>query len=478
MSASKDQTQRFNDATQMLENAGQEHLLQWWDDLDDAQRNQLLGEVESIPWESLKPLIQSHVLAKPKVNIPRDLKPADVFPQPPDEARKASYEDARRTGESLLSAGQVAAFTVAGGQGTRLGYDGPKGEVKVTPDGTKSLFAIFGESVLAARQRYSVSIPWYIMTSLGNHDRTVAYLEENNYFNLPKTDVMLFSQAMLPAFDMKGKAILSNKHRLALAPDGHGGSLKALYTSKALEDMKSRGVKVISYFQVDNPLVKPFDPLFLGLHVTTNSEMSTKISPKADDLEKVGNVCIADGLVQVVEYTEFPDEFATAKNDDGSRKFDAGNLAMHALNVAFVDRIVGETFSLPYRRAEKKVPFVDNTGTTQSPETPNGVKLEMFVFDALTLAKNPLVLQVDRAEEFSPVKNATGVDSLETSQRDQNRRACRWLEAAGLTVPRDNDGEPTVTVTITPSFALDANDLGKRKNEVPAFAAGDKVTLT
>ena len=199
----------------------------------------------------------------------------------PRPGQERDYEAARRIGQDLIRRGKVAAFTVAGGQGTRLGIDGPKGAVPVTPVGDRTLFEIFAKTVKAVRDRHGVGVPWYIMTSPANHQQTIAFMESHDYFGLPVGDVMLFSQAMLPAFDQAGRVIPAAKDALALAPDGHGGSLKALVASGALADMQARGVEILSYFQVDNPLVKPFDPLFVGLHAQTGSEMSTKVAKKA-----------------------------------------------------------------------------------------------------------------------------------------------------------------------------------------------------
>jgi UDP-N-acetylglucosamine/UDP-N-acetylgalactosamine diphosphorylase len=329
----------------------------------------------------------------------------------------------------------------------------------VTPAGDRTLFDLFGAMVVAARRKYGAMIPWFVMTSPANHDETVALFERFRFFGLPREDVRLFPQGVLPAFDPSGRVLLADRHRVALSPDGHGGSLKALVAAGAIEDMRRRGVEIISYYQVDNPLVKPFDPLFIGLHAGSGSEMSTKVTSKADDRERVGNVCRDGERVMMIEYSELPDELAHRRNADGRRTFDAANLAVHLLNVAFVERIVGRSFELPYRRAEKIVPHVDDSGELRQPTSPNAVKLEMFVFDALPLAKNPLVFEVDRAEEFSPVKNATGVDSLETARRDQVARACRWLETAGVAVPRRPSGEPDAILAIDPLFALDADDV-------------------
>lgn len=192
----------------------------------------------------------------------------------------------------------------------------------------------------------------------------------------------------------------------------------------------------------------------------------------------MGNYCVCDGKVRVIEYGDFPDELAHAKNSNGTRKFNSANLGIHLLNVDFVQRVVGESFRLPLMRAEKTVDYVDETGKPQQPSAPNAVKLETLVFDALPLASNTLLLEVDRAEEFSPVKKATGVDSLETAKRDQIARACRWLEAAGVNVPRKPNGEPDVTVAISPSFAIDREDVKPARDRLPTLKAGQAIYVT
>lgn len=460
-----------------LEARGQGHLLRWWDQLDVNQQELLLDQIESIPWSMVDPLIESHVKSKPVTKVIGELTPAPIFRSSPEPAQQSFYLESVGRGKELIQSGKVAAFTVAGGQGTRLGYDGPKGCVAVTPVGDRTLFEIFASHVLAVRKRHDAKIPWYVMTSQANHEQTLSYFEKKHFFDLPREDVILFRQGMLPAFDFDGRVLMETKHRISLAPDGHGGSLKALVASGALKDMQARGVEIISYFQVDNPLVKPFDPLFVGLHDKTGSEMSTKVTPKADDLEKVGNVCLRDGQLTVIEYSEFPDELAHAKDKDGGRTFDAGNIAIHLLNVDFVDRVVGQSFQMPFRRAEKAVSYVDENGQLQKSDSPNAIKLESFIFDALPLANNPMVLDVLRAEEFSPVKNATGVDSLESARRDQIARAYRWIENAGVTLPVNDNGEPDATIAIFPSFALSSGDVADRKDSLPDIQSGECVIL-
>jgi UDP-N-acetylglucosamine/UDP-N-acetylgalactosamine diphosphorylase len=243
--------------------------------------------------------------------------------------------------------------------------------------------------------------------------------------------------------------------------------------------MKSQGAEAISYFQVDNPLVKPIDPLFLGLTRITNAEMAAKVIPKADDFERVGVVAQADGKTQVIEYSDLADELATARDENGNRTFDAGSIAVHVLARSFVERLTGgsEGLTLPWHRASKKVAYTDETGTRIEPDEPNAIKLETFIFDALPLAKKTLVLQTRREEEFSPVKNAEGGDSPETSRRDLNRRAARWLDSAGVNVPVRPDGEPDATLEISPLLALDPNQLRERLPVRPDIQPGASVYL-
>ena len=330
---------------------GQEHVLTWWPELDDDSRSTLLDEIESIPWSTIDPLLESHVRNRPAQEVPTPLEPASAHRVAAHAQRPAEYQSAERLGRTLIREGKLAAFTVAGGQGTRLGVDGPKGTVEVTPVKKKTLFQLFAETILASRERDDVVIPWYIMTNTSNHRQTVRFFETHAYFGLPQTDVMFFSQEMLPSFSFCGKLLMPQRHRLAWSPDGHGGALKSLNAGGALSDMRERGIEIISYFQVDNPLVQPFDALFIGLHRLTNSEMSTKVTAKTDDFERVGNLCKHDGRTLVVEYSSFPHDLASARNPDDTRKFDLGNLGIHLLDVEFVRKIAGEDFRLPYHRA-------------------------------------------------------------------------------------------------------------------------------
>ncbi|MGE5607662.1 MAG: UTP--glucose-1-phosphate uridylyltransferase [Bacillota bacterium] len=458
-----------------LEAIGQSHVLRFWDQLDAAGRQKLAHQIESLDPQLIKQLVETYVKNKPVLTLPKDIQPVQPYPRTPDAKHQKLYQDAENRGQQLLREGKVGAFVVAGGQGTRLGYNGPKGEFPVTPIKNKPLFQVFAEQLLAYSRDFGRPIPWYIMTSDANDAATRAFFAKNNHFGYDPKNIFIFQQGMMPAFAKDGKMLLGAKDSLALSPDGHGGSLRALQRSGALADMRSRGVEHLSYFQVDNPIVHCIDPLFLGLHDLTSSEMSSKTIAKANALEKVGNFCIADGVLQVIEYSDLPESLATQTNPDGSLRFNAGSIAIHALRVSFIERLnAGGQLQLPWHRAEKKVPYIDESGNLIKPEKPNAIKLEQFVFDAIPLAKNPIVYTTDRAEEFSPVKNAEGVDSPATSRRDQIRRAARWLSEAGVKVPM-KDGEPDAVLEISPLFAVRAGQLRTRKAAMKSVPAGAKV---
>jgi len=445
----------------LLSRHDQRHLLAFHEELSPSHRQALLEQIASIDFARLDGLIRTHVLARPAVHIPEDLQPAPIRPaRPSDEPTRSAYARARREGERLIAEGKVAAMVVAGGAGTRLGFDGPKGCLAVTPVRHKSLFQVFAEQLLATSRRYGAPVPWYVMTSPENDAETRAFFDERHYLGLPPEDVFFFCQGQMPVLDADGKILLAEKGRIAWSPDGHGGSLAALRHSGALDDMASRGIEHISYFQVDNPLVRCVDPLFIGLHAVAQAGMSAKALPKREPTEKVGNFCLADGKVTVIEYSDLPEELAHATMPDGRLRFNAGSIAIHVLARPFVEQLTaGGSCALPFHRADKAVPHVDPAGNKVTPDVPNAVKLEMFIFDALPLAASAVVLETVRSEEFSPVKNASGPDSVATCLHDQIRRAADWLEPIGVAVPRDAQGEFAAAVEISPLLALEPDDL-------------------
>lgn len=475
---------------------GQEHLLTFWHELDDEQRGLLAGQIAALDFDHLPQWIDEYVRTKPRFELPAGIEPPVWYPRDPTSPRRP-YDAARSraAGEALIRAGKVAAFCVAGGQGTRLGWDGPKGTYPSTPITRKPLFQVFAEQLLAASKRWGRSIPLYVMTSPLNHEPTVEFFQTHNHFGLEPADIMFFQQGMMPSFDgATGRILLASKGELALNPDGHGGSLLALYRSGAIDDMLNRGVEHISYIQVDNPHVRVIDPLFIGLHATaedSSGEMSSKMLPKTGPFEKLGNFCRVDGRTTIIEYSDLPDSLAEQRDERGELRFGAGSLAIHCIGVEFVRRLNttpasgsagegrgGAGFALPFHRADKKVAHIDlATGQLVEPSAPNAVKLETFVFDALPLCESSIILETDRVEEFAPIKNLSGVDSAESSRALQIERAARWLEAAGVKIPRDAAGACTAVIEISPLTCLEAGDLLKHPELPPVVSPGDEVLL-
>ncbi len=461
-----------------LEAHGQRHLLAFYDTLPPDRQAALLEQIAALDLSGLDRLIERYVRRAPAAEICGRVEPPPIIPaRPADAAGARRHKEAIRRGEELIAAGKAAAFVVAGGQGSRLGYEGPKGCLESTPVAKKPLFQLHAEKILAASKRYGVTIPWYVMTSPVNDVVTRAFFRRNRFFGLRDKDVFFLVQGVMPAFDPEGKILLAARDQLALSPNGHGGSLPALKTSGALADMAARGVELISYFQVDNPLVKAVDPLFLGLHDLQGSQMSAKVLPKRDPMEKLGNVCLADGKMTVIEYSDMPEDLARACADDGRLRFSAGSIAIHVLSRPFVEELTGGgPLELPYHRALKKAPYVDAAGQLIKPDKPNAVKLEMFVFDALPLAKKAMILETVRSEEFGPIKNAAGEDSLASSLHDQVRRAAAWLEQVGVRVPRDADGQVAAAIEISPLFADSPEELAAKVKGL-TIATGDNLYL-
>jgi UDP-N-acetylglucosamine/UDP-N-acetylgalactosamine diphosphorylase len=281
----------------------------------------------------------------------------------------------------------------------------------------------------------------------------------------------------MPNFSQGGRILMADKGNLSCSPDGHGGSLKALYQSGAVDDMKKRGVEYVSYFQVDNPLINIFDPLFIGLHALDESEMSSKALIKTGPFEKVGNFCLVDGRLTIIEYSDLPDDLAEKQNPDGSLTFKLGSIAIHIINRTFVEKLNADGFSLPLHRAIKKIPHIDDHGKPVKPTEPNGIKLETFVFDAVPLASKSIVLETLRSEEFAPTKNATGVDSEESTRRMMVERAAAWLESVGLTIPGRPDGSIDCVIEISSGFALHKDDIEQKLDQIPRINPGDTVYL-
>jgi len=464
---------------QAFRTANQAQVFAFWDQLSAAERTELAAQAAEIDLAEVDRLNRSLVFKSDGaagVNL-AGLAPAPVTMLPAHGGEAAAWANARAQGEAALRAGRVAAFTVAGGQGTRLGYDGPKGTFAVTPLKQKTLFQVFAEKIQAAGLRYGKPLHWFIMTSHANHAQTEAFFAEHKYFGLEKGRVHFFRQGRMPAVGFDGKILLETKGALALSPDGHGGSLRALHRSGALDLMQSENIDTLSYFQVDNPLVRCIDAEFIGFHLNAKSEMSSKMVPKAYPEEKVGHFCLQDGKVIVVEYSDMPAAMQRETLANGALRYSAGSIAIHVIDREFARRMAtgGEGVALPFHRADKKIATVDAAGNAVKPEKANGVKFEMFVFDALPFARNSIVIETARADDFSPVKNAEGVDSPKTSREDQLRQFARWFKGAGIALETDATGLPQLAIEVSPLFGYDQETFTASWNKLtrkPAVTEG------
>jgi UDP-N-acetylglucosamine/UDP-N-acetylgalactosamine diphosphorylase len=445
---------------------GQQHLLRWTSELSDDQRRQFDSQVDAIDFDRIASLVKSHGQSAAhnevdsiELRAQRANSPASIVRLPASSEDRDRWEQARRAGEELLKSGQVGAILVAGGQGTRLGFDHPKGIYPIGPVSRSSLFQILAEQVLARSRRAAKPIPYFVMTSDATHEPTVAYFAENRNFGLPRDDVYFFSQGNMPAVDAQtGQLLMADKAQLSTSPDGHGGILAALAKAGLLDVMARRGIEFLHYHQVDNPTAIVCDPVFLGFHVLFKSDMSTKVVAKRTAEERMGVVVDVDGRTQVIEYSDLPAEVARKTDDRGQLLLWAGNTAIHVFSRRFLDRIVDSDAALPFHVARKKVAYCDEQGHIVNPQKENAYKFERFIFDALPLAERALVLETDRKREFNPVKNASGDDSPQTTQTALVALHRSWLQAAGA-VCDEND-----PIEISPLFALDADEVrGKVK---------------
>ncbi|HOK02088.1 MAG TPA: UTP--glucose-1-phosphate uridylyltransferase [Spirochaetota bacterium] len=436
----------YDDVIQRVYKYKQEHVFQYWDQLIDSEKKALLDELGIIDFDLLEKIF------KLKENsVPEDFSPAPYIKLPEDE-RDPEFMKARDLGVQFIKEGKVAAFLVAGGQGSRLGFKGPKGKFPVGPVSGKTLFHFHAEKIRASEIKYGVKIPFLIMTSRDNHEETVDFFRENHFFGLTPALVHIFPQNMIPSLDLDGKLILSDKSTIFMNPDGHGGSLSALRSSGALKLLEDMGIEVISYFQVDNPLVKIIDPIFIGFHILNKADVSSKALMKAYHEEKTGVfVRFKNGKLGIIEYSDMPQEKIFAKDSEGGILYCAANPAIHLFDIKFVDKITGSSnVNLPYHVAKKKIEaFKDG----QQCEI-TGLKFEKFVFDAIPMAEKTIILETKREEEFAPVKNASGADSVHTAQAMMNALFRRWLSNRGVKIPDGVD-----VIEISPFFALQETDI-------------------
>ena len=434
----------------------QEHVFRFWDRLGDVEKAQFIDQAGRIA-EALPALMsdRENALKGLDGHAVDSLSPCPAIALPDHGGRLEDFKAAQARGLEILRAGRVACLVVAGGQGSRLGFDGPKGAFPLGPVSTRSLFALQAQKLRALGRRLGQPVDWFVMTSPATDSATRALFEQEDHFGLSPDQIFIFSQGTIPAWTFDGRLILEGPARIFESPGGHGDTFTALADSGALERMEERGLDRIFYYQVDNPLVQMADPTFLGFHENAGAEMSCKVIRKTDPMEKVGVMATRNSRPEVVEYTELADEQRHARDEDGNLVYWAGNIGIHAFNLPFLRRVAHDNKQLlPYHASPKKIPSLDENGQTVTVQEPNGHKLERFVFDALPAAQSVCVLEVSAEREFSPVKNASGPDSPDSARAALTALYSRWLEESQLPLP-----EAIQAIEIDHSIADSSTDL-------------------
>lgn len=442
-----------------LRQFNQLHLLEEWTCVSAEQQSVLQSQLRTLEFELIFEAVQdhtrsTHTSSSSKHSYEQVRAPQSLIRRPGNSAEKEDWKKATHYGESLLKEGKIAALVVAGGQGTRLGFDHPKGMFPAGPVSGKSLFQGFCEQLVARGNRAGHPIPYFVMTSDATHSETAAFFQDHDFFGLNSSDVYFFRQGNMPVLDSQSLTLmLEAPGQLAFSPDGHGGLLRALQLSGMLADMIDQGIEHLYYHQVDNPFAILCDPAFLGWHALKNSDISTKVVPKLSAEEKMGVAVDIDGVTQIIEYSDLPGDVARRKTVSGELDLWAGNTAMHVFSVKFLQQLTAEKWSLPFHIAHKAVPYFCRQQGLVSPRMPNAFKLERFIFDVLPKAACALIVEADRQREFNPLKNAQGANSPDEVRKALIDMHRNWLRSAGYRVSLESP------VEISPMCALEAEDL-------------------
>ncbi|ERF68789.1 hypothetical protein EPUS_06233 [Endocarpon pusillum Z07020] len=456
--------QDLNSLREKYGRAKQDQVFAFYDQLSVAEKASLYDQllrfdpdrINHLADVALHPPKSSDDKGEPSIEPLPESATASVLDSNPEDIQKW-YQ----SGLEHIANNKVAVVLMAGGQGTRLGSSAPKGCFDIGLPSHKSLFQLQGERIWKIQQlarkefeKEEVVVPWYVMTSGPTRAPTEKFFEEHNYFGLQKENVYIFEQGVLPCISNDGKILMEGKSKVAVAPDGNGGLYQALLTSNARTDMRKRGIEHVHAYCVDNCLVKVADPVFIGFAASKNVDIATKVVRKRNATEPVGLILLKNGKPDVVEYSEISKDVAEAtdpKHPD-VLKFRAANIVNHYYSFRFLETIEDWSQKLPHHVARKKIPHVDTqSGETIKPEKPNGIKLEQFVFDVFPFLslEQFASFEVDRKDEFSPLKNArgTGEDDPDTSRKDILDQGTQWVKAAGATVISDSGTEAEVEVS-------------------------------
>ena len=392
---------KLQDAIQLLIQYNQLHIINLLNRLDDDEKKELTDQIYSIDLHQITELYDN---AKKEIKF-KDNKIEPIEYLDKEKMDENTKEKLSELGEYVIRNGQYAVVTMAGGQGSRLEHQGPKGTFKLDVYGKgKYLFEILTDNLKEANKKYGVTIPWYIMTSEENHDDTFEFLEKHNYFGYDKNYVMLFKQGELPLLTLDGKLMIGKNKLIKLASDGNGGTFASLRLSGALANMKERGIKWVFIGGVDNVLLKMVDPILLGFAVDKNVQIASKSIVKANPHEKVGVFCNMNGHPKVIEYSELPEKMAEEVDKDGELKYGESHIMCNLFTIDAIEEISKQP--LIYHSAKKKISYIDIDGKEVIPQEPNAYKFEAFIE----------ILRGKREEDFAPVKNKEGVDSPKTAK--------------------------------------------------------------
>ena len=400
----------YNEALKKLQKYGQEHLLKRYEYLDDNKKEKIIEQIKHIDFDQIIDLFNIVITSTKRID--NEVESIDFIDK--EKLTKEEYDNYYKIGKKIIEEGKYAVATLAGGQGTRLGYVAPKGTFKIGGGIDKSLFEALSDTIKEAKETYKSKIPWYIMTSRENNNATEKFFEKNDFFGLPYEDVKFFKQAELPMLDTNGKLMLDEAGLVKLAANGHGGIFESLARSGYLEDMKERGIEWVFISGVDNVLAGLVDPIAVGLAISEGNLATGKSVVKRDPEEKVGVFCKKNGKPSVIEYTEITDEMANARDENGELLYGESHILTNLFNIKALEDIAQN--KLPYHKAFKKAKYMDENGEIVKPDKPNAYKYESFIFDAFESLDNMSILRVKREDEFAPLKNAEGEDSPDTAR--------------------------------------------------------------
>jgi len=400
-------TMTYEQALQLLTKKGQTHLLRYYDDLDSQGKQNLLASIDAIVWDFERDLANPIDLS----GKDGDIRPIDGLKIPAIEEKKANFE---KIGIAAIKAGKVAAVLLAGGMGTRLGVDGPKGAYDIGVTKPLYIFEQQMKNLSKVNERCGVRVPLYVMTSDKNHEQTVSFWKTHGYFGYEEGEVQFFKQDMAPAVDYEGKIYLERKDAVALSPNGNGGWFSSLQRAGLVEDLKRKGVEWLNIYAVDNVLQQIADPIFVGATIESGVNCGAKVVCKTRPEEKVGVLCMDGDTPSVIEYYELTEEMANARDEHGALSYCYGVIMNYLLRLSKLEEIADK--KIPVHIVEKKIECVCEDGVTRKPEKENGKKFETLVVDLIKLMGSALPFEVVREKEFAPIKNKTGVDSVESAR--------------------------------------------------------------